>query len=77
MKKLRLSHSLLLLWSQGRYDEAVAYYLKKELPIRKEYEEGKKWHKIWEEEIKSKKQVKIGSGLYKFKNPLPEYKVEV
>lgn len=72
--RLRLSYSLLLLWSQSRFDEAVALYLHKPLPKSRQMAEGIEFHKRWAKEIEDTKQLKIGKSVLKFKNPKCEAK---
>ena len=77
MKKLRLSFSLLLLWGQGKTDEAVAMYLHKDLFTSPAFEEGKMWHKKWEREINATKKLTIGKETFTFKDPKPEVKIVI
>lgn len=43
MEKLRVSYSLLNTWRKGKYDDAIAMYLHKDLPITQAMEDGNVW----------------------------------
>jgi hypothetical protein len=47
MKTIKLSYSVLLNWSQGRIDEAVAQYLGKPIPDTPQMQLGRIKHEIW------------------------------
>lgn len=73
--KLRISYSLLQLWSTGRHEEAISLYLHKDLPKTKAMTDGIKFHKLMEEEITQTKNITVGNTHFSLKNPRPEYKI--
>ena len=75
MNKLRLSYSLLTLWNNGRWEDAVKMYLHKDTFKTRQMREGLEMHKAWEKEIKEKNSLTIKSHTFKFKNPVCEFKV--
>ena len=75
--RLRLSYSLLYLWSAGRTDEAVALYTHKDLFKVEAFEVGKEWHKKWENQINTTKKLTIGKETFTFKDPTSEVKIVI
>lgn len=75
--KYRFSYSILSKWESGNWWEAVAMYYK--IPIESTttfMEEGKKWHKQWEEEVKETGCLPKVFGDKKLNNPETEKKIE-
>lgn len=71
--KLRLSYSLLNLWSTRRFDEAIKLYLRLPIPTTPQLEDGKKFHKEWADSINKTKELKIGRSTFKFNTPTTEH----
>ncbi len=74
MTRLRLSHTFLLLWSQGRYNDALNAYYHKPIVRTRQMDDGIKWHEKWANEIQTKAKVKLGNTTFKFKSPKVEWK---
>lgn len=72
--KLRLSHTFLLLWSQGRYNDALNAYYHRTTVKTKALTDGIAFHKKWEKEILSEGKLSMGRTVLKFKNPKCEWK---
>lgn len=51
MKTIKLSHSILSAWSGGNPEDAIAYYLGKDIPPTPEMELGRLKHEEWEQHI--------------------------
>lgn len=73
---LRISYSTLLLWSQGRHQEAVDCFLHKETKKTLAMSEGIKLHETWGATIRLSRLVTVGNTLLLFKNPRVEHKVQ-
>lgn len=73
--KLRVSYSLLSLWSSGRHEEAISLYLHKPLPKTKAMQFGSEFHKKLEDAISMHKRIKLGKSTFEFKNPEPEKRI--
>ena len=76
-KRLRLSHSLLLCWMQGRYNDAIDLYLHIDSPKSEAMEDGIAHHKKWAQEIDKKKELKFGRSILKFNSPQTEKEIIV
>lgn len=74
MQKLRVSYSLLDIFSKGRVDDAVRMYLRLPGFTSPALEDGKLYHKRWEEEIMATKTIRIGRTVFNLKNPRTEEK---
>lgn len=76
MKTLKLSYSIISNWKMGRFEEAIAGYLGKEIPITPAMELGKlydeKWNKIIEDTGKLPDE--LGGG--ELKNPVVQKKYQ-
>lgn len=70
--RLRLSYSLLLLWSQGRVSEAVDLYLHKDTKRSKAMDDGLLLHKEWATKINRDKKLTLDSTTLEFKSPITE-----
>lgn len=75
--KLRLSHTFLLLWSQGRYNEALDMYFHRKVERTPAMEEGIKYHEAWADTILKKGKLTIGGTTFSFKKPEVEKKITV
>lgn len=75
MSRLRLSHTFLLLWSQGRIQEAMDMYYHRKTVKSKAMEDGIKWHKTWQEQIENEGQLSMGRTTFTFKDPVCEKKL--
>lgn len=75
--KLRLSFSLLNLWSKRMYEEAINMYLHLPLPQSLQLEEGKRYHKEWADTIIKTKLLNLGRSAFKFDAPRVEHSVTV
>jgi len=75
MNKLRISYSLLTLWNNGRWVDAVKMYLHQDTVKSRQMKEGLSMHKAWEEQIKKTKKLILKEHKFSFKNPICEFKV--
>lgn len=73
---IKLSHSILAAWAQGRYDQALAYYLGREIPKTPQMELGQVKDQLWSAHaIKTKsRHPELGGG--KLSNPIVQQKYE-
>ena len=74
---IQLSHTFLLLWSQGRIDEALKAYYHIESVKSEALIYGINFHKKLEDEIINNKKIKLGKTELSFENPLCEVKHKV
>jgi hypothetical protein len=74
MNKLRLSYSLLTLWNNGRWTDAVKMYFHEKTEKSDQMKQGLEYHAKWESEIKKTKKLKIGKATIKFETPKTELK---
>ncbi len=75
MSKLRISYSLLNLWSKGQQEEAVQNYLHIEREKTPQQLHGIDTHKEWQNKIMKNKKITLGNKEYVFTNPQCEYEV--
>lgn len=74
--KFRASYSVLRLWEESRYEEAIKAYFKMDRWISEQMADGKTWHEQWAEEIKQSGCLPQIFGGKKLVNPIVEqYKV--
>ena len=52
MKTVKLSHSILSAWAQGKQEDAIGMYLGKDIPATPAMKLGKAWDEIWEKYIR-------------------------
>ena len=64
-KTFKISYSILNAWANGKWEDAVSYYLGRDLPKTPEIELGSLKHKLW------------GDYTYKTKKMHPEIGDEV
>lgn len=76
MKTIRLSHSILSNWSQGRFEDAVAGYLGKPIPATPAMELGKLKHQIWANYIQQYGTLPPELGGHDLHKPIVEQKWE-
>lgn len=76
MKTIKLSHSILSQWAQGRYEDAVAGYLGKDIPATPAMELGKLKHQIWADYTMKHKKLHPELGGDELANPIVEQKYE-
>jgi hypothetical protein len=69
---MKVSYSLLNLWHQGRYDDAIAAFQGNWMPANPQMAEGTAFHKAWEEEVRATNQLPAVFGAKALKNPKPE-----
>ncbi len=74
MVTIKLSHSILSAWSQGRQEEAVGMYLGKPLPSTPAMDLGKLNHEIWEKHIKATGTLPQELGGGELRDPITEQK---
>lgn len=74
MSRLRVSHTFLLLWSQGRINEALDAYYHRQTEKSIAMEDGIRLHKQWENDIQTKGTAQFGATTLKFKDPRCEVK---
>lgn len=74
MKTIKLSHSILSAWSSGKYEDAVAMYLGKGIPVTPAMELGSLKHKIWANYIQANKKLPPELGGDELKAPIVEQK---
>ncbi len=73
--KLLINFSTLSLWSKSRIDEAINCYFHRNTYDTDQMADGRAYHKKWQEEIETKKELHIGKSLIKFNNPVCEVKI--
>lgn len=70
--KFRASFSVLRLWEQGRYEDAVRAYFKLEQRVSESMVMGKQYHEDWAEEIRNNNCLPEVFGSHKLKSPIVE-----
>lgn len=75
--KLRVSYSLLTLWNNGRWEDAVKMYLHQKTPKTQAMKDGLRLHIEWGKEIKKTNLLKLENSKFEFKKPALEKKVVV
>ena len=71
---VKLSHSILSAWAKGQSEQAIGYYLGKDLPASDAMELGKLNHEIWERYITKNKSLPVELGGGKLRDPITEQK---
>lgn len=76
MITIKLSYSILHAWEQGQYEQAIAYYLGKDVPPTPQMELGRAYDEMWEKHIIANKTLpeELGGGL--LVNPIPQTKYQ-
>lgn len=72
-KKFRLSHSLLLLWSQGLTDRAIETYFHINQSKDPKMMEGRRLHEEWASKINKDKTLTLGLTTLTFNSPQTEF----
>lgn len=76
MKTIKLSHSILAAWAAGYQEDAVGYYLGKDIPPTPEMELGRLKHDEWEQHIRDTGMIPDELGGGALKAPKVEQKFE-
>lgn len=77
MKTIKLSHTILGAWSQGKWEDAVSMYLGSGIPVTPAMELGSLKHKIWENYVEKHKKLPPELGGGELKDPLTERKYQI
>lgn len=72
--KFRASYSILSMWKSGNWEMATKAYFKLEKFITPAMDDGRKWHKKWEEHINLTKTLPVEFGGGKLTDPKTEGK---
>jgi hypothetical protein len=75
--KFRASYSVLSTWASGDWERAIKQYFKLETFTSPAMEEGKRFHKLWADQITEFKESPTEIGAIKFINPIAEIKKTV
>lgn len=75
--KFRASYSVLRLWEESRWEEAIKLYFHMDRWTSEAMADGKNWHEKWAEEIKKTKCKPAIFGGDKLKDPIVEQKIVV
>lgn len=75
--KFRASYSVLSTWASGDWEKAIKQYFKLETYTSPAMEEGKRYHKLWADQITEFKESPIEIGAIKFSDPTVEIKKTV
>lgn len=73
---IKLSFSILNAWSKGRWEDAVSYYIGRDLPPTPEMELGRTLHEKWALHTQRTGQLHRDLGKYPLVNPVVEQKFE-
>lgn len=73
---VKLSYTILWAWSQYKYEDAVSYYLNRDLPLTKEIELGRLKHARWAMYTMQHKKLHADLGGDKLTDPVVEQKYE-
>lgn len=76
MKYLRTSFSMLNTWSMGRKDDVIKMLKREPIEITKAMEVGKRYHKLFEQEVIKTKRMPKEFGGKELQNPRTEVKIE-
>lgn len=77
MKTLKLSHSIISQWKEGKYEEAIGMYLGKPFPATPAMELGSLYDKKWNEHILKTGELPEELGGGKLNNPRVQIKYAV
>jgi hypothetical protein len=70
--KLRASFTVMNVWAQGKWEDAIKYYFKLDRVVTPAMEEGLRFHKEWENEIKRTSNIPAIFGEKKLERPETE-----
>lgn len=76
MKTIKLSYSILNAWEHYQYEQAIAYYLGKDVPPTPQMELGRAYDELWEKHIISTKTLPAELGGGELIAPMPQTKFE-
>ncbi len=76
MKYLRTSYSMLSAWSWGKKDDVIKMLKHEPMLINKAMEVGKRYHKLFEQEVIKTKRLPREFGNKELTNPKTEVKIE-
>lgn len=76
MRTCKLSYSILNAWSSGKFEDAIAMYLGKDLPATPYMELGKTKHTLWENYTKRTGELHPDLGGGKLEKPIAEMKYQ-
>ena len=76
MKTIKLSYSILNAWEHYQYEQAIAYYLGKDVPPTPQMELGRAYDELWEKHIIATKQLPEELGGGNLINPTPQTKYQ-
>jgi hypothetical protein len=77
MKTLKLSHSILAAWKESRYEDAVGYYLGKDLPATPAMDLGKLYDQKWTAEVDRTGRLPDELGGDELDNPRTQIKYQL
>jgi hypothetical protein len=77
VKTLKLSHSILAAWKEARYEDAVGYYLGKDLPATPQMELGKLYDEKWTAYVEKHQQLPDELGGDPLENPRTQIKYQL
>lgn len=77
MKTLKISHSIISAWKEGRQEEAIAMYLGKPYPATDAMELGKLYDEKWTKYIEEHKKLPDELGGDELSNPRTQIKYQV
>lgn len=76
---MKVSYSILNMWQQGRYDDAIAAYQGIWIPPTDQMKAGTEYHQAWENEVNASHKLPKVFGAAKLTKPIAEgyYKVQI
>lgn len=77
MKTLKLSHTIISMWKEGKYEDAIGMYLGKDLPCTPAMELGKLYDQKWNEYIEKTGELPKELGGGKLTKPRVQIKYMV
>ncbi len=77
MKTLKISHSIISAWKEGRQEDAISYYLGKDIPATPAMELGRLYDKKWNEHINETSELPKELGGGNIENPRVQVKYQV
>lgn len=76
MQTVKLSHTILSQWSEGKFEEAIGQYLGKPFPSTPAMELGSLKHQLWDMYIRQNKALPLELGGGKLAKPITEQKYQ-
>lgn len=77
MKTLKVSHSIIAAWKAGKFEDAVAYYLGKDIPATPAMELGKLYDERWTKYINDNGKLPDELGGGELSNPRTQIKYQL